>query len=186
MAAARVQKQENRICSLNLARVMEHISGCVAHFVGILHTPQNRVDFTPPLNTDTVSRIIQTDNARKFSKMRRSPGNQRVVSVEEHDELVSMVQNLQIQLRALSAQVLSITEITIQHRGEQQRNKDECEALRQQIEALQFVVGPVSPSASPTTAISDEASSPGPRPRLDLNLRPSTEEDSPAPDQNKL
>jgi hypothetical protein len=97
-----------------------------------------------------------------------------------------MVQNLQLQLRALSAQVLSITEITIQHRGEQQRNKDECEALRQQIEALQFVVGPASPSASPNTVISDEASSPGPRPRLDLNLRPPTEEESPAPDRNKF
>jgi hypothetical protein len=112
--------------------------------------------------------------------------NQRTVSAEEHDELVNAVQTLQLQLRALSTQVLSITEITIQHRGEQQRNRDECEALRQQIEALQFAAGPMSPTASPNTFISDEASSPGARPRLDLNLRPPTTEDSTAPDRSKI
>jgi hypothetical protein len=84
--------------------------------------------------------------------------NQRTVSAEEHDELVKAVQTLQLQLRVLSMQVLSITEITVQHRGEQQRNRDECEALRQQIETFQFVVGPTSPTASPNTFISDEAS----------------------------
>jgi hypothetical protein len=56
--------------------------------------------------------------------------NQRTVSVEKHDELVSTVHNLQLHLSALSTQVLSIIEITIQHREEQQRNRDECEAFR--------------------------------------------------------
>jgi len=99
-----------------------------------------------------------------MSRQNQRAENQQAVSMEYHDELVSTVQNLQIQLRFISAQVLSITEITIQHRGEQQRNKDECEALRQQIEALQFVVGPTSPLACLNTVISDEASSLGPRP----------------------
>jgi hypothetical protein len=102
-------KMGNRNCPLNLAKVMEHISGCMAHFLGLFHTPQNRADSIPPSNTDTGSRIIQTDNERKISKMRRSPGNQCAISVEEHEELVNTVQNLQIQLRALSTQVLSIT-----------------------------------------------------------------------------
>jgi hypothetical protein len=153
-------KLGNRLCSLNQTKVMEHIIGGVAHLIGILYSSQSRAVLTPPLSTDTDSCVIQADRARILDKMRRK--NQRAVSVEEHDELVSMVQNLQIQLRALSAQFLSITEITIQHRGEQQRNKDECEALRKKIEALQFVVGPASPSASQTTVISNKASSPGP------------------------
>jgi hypothetical protein len=172
----------NWLCSMNQTRVMAHIIEGVAHLAGILIPKQNRAASTPHLSTDTC--VIQPDSARTLGKMNRQ--NQRTVSVEEHDELVSTVQNLQLQLRALSTQVLSITEITIQHRGEQQRNRDECEALRQQIEALQFVVGPASPTASPNTFISDEASSPESRPRLDLNLRPPTEEESPAPDQNKI
>jgi hypothetical protein len=83
-------------------------------------------------------------------------------------------------------QVLSITKITIQHRGEKQRNRDECEALRQQIEALQFAAGPTSPTASTNTFILDEASSLGVHPRLDLNLWPPTAEESPTPNQRKI
>jgi hypothetical protein len=119
-------------------------------------------------------------NPGNTTKMNRQISG--AVSAEEHEELVNAVQTLQIQLRALSTQVLSITEITIQHRSEQQRTRDECEALRQQIEEIKFVSGPVSPSAS--TSLSDEASSPGPHLRLDLNLRPPTEAEHNAPGQN--
>jgi hypothetical protein len=168
--------------------MMEHIRRSMAHYLGLFHTPQKRENSTPPPITDIGSCIIQTGSESNPNKMRRSTGSQRAISVEEHEELVNTVQNLQIQLRALSTQVLTITEITIQHRGEHQRTKDECEALRQQIEILQFGAGPVSPSASPTSsaAISDEASSPGPRPRLDLNLRLSAEGEPPAPDENNI
>jgi hypothetical protein len=87
-------KKENQICPLNIMRVMEHISGCMAHFVGIINTRKNREDSTPPLNANIVSRIIQIDSARKITKMRRSPSNQRIVSVEENDELVILVKKL--------------------------------------------------------------------------------------------
>jgi hypothetical protein len=172
----------NWLSSLNQSRMRVHIITGVAHLAGILIPAKNRAVSTPHKRTDTW--VFQPDRARNLGKMNRQPP--RTVSVEEHDELVSTVQTLQLQLRALSTQVLSITEITIQHRSEQQRNKDECEALRQQIEALQFVVGPASPTPSPNTFISDEASSLGPRPQLDLNLRPPTEADFPAPDHTKI
>jgi hypothetical protein len=42
-----------------------------------------------------------------------------MVTVKEHEEVVNVVQTLQVQLRDLSTQVLSIMEITIQHRSEQ-------------------------------------------------------------------
>ena len=97
--------------------------------------------------------------------------NPKIVTVEEHEEVVNAVETLQVHLRPLSTQVLSITEITIQHRSEQQRTKDECEALRQYIEELKFISGPVSS----VTTLSDEASSLRQRPHLDLNLQPPAE-----------
>jgi len=155
----------NRNRPLNLAQMMDHIRSSTAHYLGLLHTPHKRENSTPPPIADIGSCIIQTGNESNPSKMRRSTGSQRAISVEEHEELVNTVQNLQIQLRSLSTQVRTITEITIQQRGENQQAKDECEAVRQQIEILQFGAGPVSTSASPASsaAISDEASSPGPR-----------------------
>jgi hypothetical protein len=57
--------------------------------------------------------------------------------------------------------------------------------LRQQIEALKFTAELASPTPSTNTYISDEASSPGPRAQLDLNLWPPTEADSTTPDQNR-
>jgi hypothetical protein len=66
---------------------------------------------------DIDSCIIQTCSEINPSKMRRSISSQRAISVEEHEELINTMQNLQIQLRALSTQVLTITEITIQHLG---------------------------------------------------------------------
>ena len=71
--------------------------------------------------------------------------NPKMVTVEEHEEVVNIFQTLQVHLRPLSTQVLSIMEITIQHRTEHHRTKDECEALRQQIEELKFISGSVSP-----------------------------------------
>jgi hypothetical protein len=175
------QSMGNWLSSLNHSRVMAHIITGATHFVGILIPEKNKVASTPHKRTAIC--VLQPDRIGIIGKMSRQP--QRFVSGEEHDELVDTVQTLQLQLRALSSQVLSITEITIQHRSEQQRNRDECEALRQQIEELQMVVGPASPATNyiPT---SDEASSPGPRPNLDLNLRPPTEAEFPAPDTSKI
>jgi hypothetical protein len=172
----------NWLSSLNQMKMREHIIAGVVHLAGKTIPAKNRAVSTPRKRTGTW--FFQLDKAGNSGKMNRQ--TPRTVPVEEHEELVSMVQTLQLQLRALSTQVLSITEITIQHRSEQQRNRDECEALRQQIEALKFVVGPASPTPSQNTYISDEASSPGLCPQLDLNLRPPTEADSTAPDHNKF
>jgi hypothetical protein len=153
--------------------MMDHIRSIMLHHLGLFHTPNKRENYTPPLITDIGSCIIQTCSESNLSKMRRNIGSHRVILEEEHNELVNTLQNLQINLRSLSTQVLTILEITIQQWAEHQRTKDECEALRQQIAILQFGAGPVPPSASPTSsvAMSDEVSSPGPQPRLDLNLQ---------------
>jgi hypothetical protein len=170
------------LSSLNQMKRREHIIAGAVHLFGKIIPAKNRAETTPRKRTGIW--FLQLGKAGNSTKMNRQPP--RTVPVEEHEELVSTIQTLQLQLRALSTQVLSITEITIQHRSEQQRNRDECEALRQQIEALKFAVGPTSPTPSTNTYISDEASSPGPRAQLDLNLRPPTEADSTAPDQNRM
>jgi len=160
----------------------------MAHYLGLFHTSKKRENSTPPPIVDIDSCIIQTSSATNLSKMRRNIGSQCAISMEEHKELVNTVKNLQIHLKALSTQVLTITEITIQQWEEHRRTKDECEALRKHLTILQFGVGPISPSTSPTSfaTISDEASSPGPRPQLDLNLRLSAEEEPPAPGENNI
>jgi hypothetical protein len=167
------------ISSVNQMKRSESITAGAVHW-GSKHIPvKNRAETPPRKRTGGFYNWGKAGNTAKMN--RQIP---RTVSVEEHEELVSTVQTLQLQLRALSTQVLSITEITIQHRSEQQRNRDECEALRQQIEELKFASGPVSPVTN--TSLSDEASSPGPRLQLDLNLRPPTEADHTAPDQNRM
>jgi hypothetical protein len=169
--------------------MMDHIKRIMVHQLGLFHILKKSGSSIPSLSADIGSCTIQTGSESNLKKMRRSTGSHRTISVEEHNELVNTVQNLQINLRDLSTQVLTIMEITIQQREEHQRTRDECEALRQQLANLQFGAGPVSPSASPTSsaAISDEASSPGPQPqRLDLNLRQPAEEEPPAPDENNV
>jgi len=158
-------KMGKRNSPLNLAQMMEYIRRSMVHYLGLFHTTMKREKSTLPPITNIISCIIQTGNESNLNKMRRNTGNQRAISVEEHDDLVNMVQNMKIQLRSLSTQVLTITKITIQQRVEHQRTKDECEPLRQHIAILQFVAGPVSPSTSPTycVAICDEASSPRPQ-----------------------
>jgi hypothetical protein len=49
--------------------------------------------------------------ARNIAKMNRKIA--RIFSMEEHKELVITIQTLQLQLRALSTQAFSTTEITI-------------------------------------------------------------------------
>jgi hypothetical protein len=132
------------LSSLNQMKRREHIIAGAVHLFGKIIPAKNRAESTPRKRTGIW--FFQLDKAGNSGKMNRQPP--RMVPVEEHEELVSTVQTLQLQLRALSTQVLSITEITIQHRSEQQRNRDECEALRQQIEALKFAVGPASPTPS--------------------------------------
>jgi hypothetical protein len=93
----------NLLCSMNQTKVMAHIIAGAMHLVGILIPKKNRVGAehlagipipkknktlsTPPLSIDPY--VIQTDNTRTLGKMNRQ--NQRTVSAEEHDELVSAV-----------------------------------------------------------------------------------------------
>jgi hypothetical protein len=183
----------NWLNSMNQLNMRDYVAVELVHGLGKLITERNNTERIPGERTGRRSSRINTEetpgeraggrrswwNVRSTTNMNRK--TPKMVTVEEHEEVVNAVQTLQVQLRALSTQVLSITEITIQHRSEQQRTKDECEALRQQIEELKFISGPVSP----VTTLSDEASSPGQCPHLDLNLRPPAEAEQHAPGQTR-
>jgi peptidoglycan hydrolase CwlO-like protein len=117
-------------------QMMDHIKRSMAHHLGLFHILKKSGISIPPLITDIGSCIIQTGSESNLRKMRRSTGSHRTISVEEHDELVNTVKNLQINLRDLSNQVLTIMEITIQQREEHQRTRDECKALRKQLANL--------------------------------------------------
>jgi hypothetical protein len=116
--------------------MMDHIKRSMVHQLILFHILKKSGTFIPSPSADIGSCNIQIGNERNLKKMRRSIGSHCTISVEEHNELINTVKTLQINLRDISTQVLTITNITTQQREEHQWIRDECEALRQQLANL--------------------------------------------------
>jgi hypothetical protein len=91
---------------------------------------------------------------------------------EEKEEMMQMIQTLQIQVQGMSNQWLTVMEILAEHHQEQHQMKDEHETLRSEIEELKN--RPTTPlQTSNNTTITEEASSPAPKPDIpNLNSMP--------------
>jgi hypothetical protein len=88
-----------------------------------------------------------------------------------------MIQNLQIQVQGMSNQWLTVMEILVEHRQEQHQMKDEQEALHFEIEEMKNRPTTLLQTSNNTT-ITEEASSPAPKPDIpDLNSMPNEKAD---------
>jgi hypothetical protein len=97
-----------------------------------------------------------TSRAKKLTRCRQE------TPMDEHLDLVNLVQALQILMNRLSVQVLTAMEILVKHMQGQQQLQDECTIIWLEVEEMRYRLASSS-LVNTTLEILDEASSPSPR-----------------------